>query len=63
MAELSWAEDEAAESFAGGVTAIVGLSAARPACAERLRLAAVAKLDDEGRELLVALAAQIKQDD
>jgi hypothetical protein len=59
---LSWAESEVAKSFAGGVTGLVGLCRVRPDRAEVLRLAAVAKLDEPSRHLVVALAAQIAEE-
>lgn len=59
---LSWSESEVAESFAGGVTGLVGLCRVRPDRAEALRLAAVGKLDEQSRALVVALAAQITEE-
>lgn len=58
---LSWAESEFAESFTGGVTGLVGLCRVRPDRGEALRVAAVAMLDEPGRQLVVALAAQIAE--
>jgi hypothetical protein len=59
---LPWVESEVAESFAGGVTGLVGLCRVRPDRAEALRRAAVAMLDEPGRQLVVALAAQITEE-
>lgn len=61
MAELSWTEQSVAEEFAGAVLSLASLCDHRPGRAEQLRLAAVAKLDEPGRVLLVALAAQITE--
>jgi hypothetical protein len=49
------------DEFAGAVVGLVSLAANRPDRAEALRLAAVGKLDEPGRVLLVTLAAQIEE--
>lgn len=62
MAErLSWAEGEITAEFAGAALNLASLCAHLPDRAETLRLTAVAKLDERGRALVVALAAQIEE--
>lgn len=62
MANLSWSEQEVAGEFAGAVGNLVGLSRLRPDRAEVLLRDAVEKLDVDGRNLVVALAAQITKE-
>lgn len=57
---LSWAEGEITAEFAGAARNLASLCAHLPDRAEAMRLAAVAKLDEQGRTLVVALAAQIE---
>lgn len=61
MADLSWSEQEVTDEFAGAMVGLGSLCAHRPDRAEALRLAAVGKLDELGRALLVTLAAQIEE--
>ncbi|GAA0719335.1 hypothetical protein Drose_05660 [Dactylosporangium roseum] len=61
MTSLSWTEQCIAEEFAGAVLSLASLCAHRPQQAEQLRLAAVARLDEQGRALLAALAGQIEE--
>ncbi|GGM52543.1 hypothetical protein ACFFX1_55540 [Dactylosporangium sucinum] len=60
--QLSWTEATVADEFAGAVVSLASLCEHRPDRAEQLRLAAVGKLDEQGRALLVALTAQITEE-
>jgi hypothetical protein len=62
VADLSWSESEIAVEFAGAVANLVGLSVLRPGRAAILRRGAVEKLDEQGRALVVARAAQINEE-
>lgn len=62
MTDLSWSEQEVTAEFAGAVNNLVGLSALRPHRAAVVRRAAVEQLDEHGRALIVALAAQITEE-
>ena len=58
---LSWAEGEITAEFAGAALSLASLCAHLPDRAETMRRATVAKLDEQGRALVVALAAQIEE--
>ncbi len=60
---LSWQEGEVAAEFAGAALNLASLCGQREDRAEAMRLAAVEKLDEQGRALVVALAAQIEEGD
>lgn len=59
---LSWTEQSVADEFAGAVLSLATLCNHRPDQATPLRLAAVSTLDEQGRALVVALAAQITEE-
>jgi hypothetical protein len=61
VTRLSWAEGEITAEFAGAALSLASLCAHLPDRAEAMRLAAVGKLDEESRALVVALAAQIEE--
>ena len=62
MAErLSWTEGEITGEFAGAALNLASLCAHLPDRAETMRRAAVDKLDEPSRALVVALAAQIEE--
>jgi hypothetical protein len=59
---LSWTEQSVADEFAGAALSLASLCAHLPDRATQLRLAAVGKLDEQSRALVVALAAQIMEE-
>ncbi len=61
MSRLSCSEQQAADAFAGAAASLASLCRHLPDRAEALRVAAVGKLDEESRALVVALAAQIEE--
>lgn len=58
---LSWSEQQVAEEFAGAVLSMASLCEYLPDRAEAIRVAAVRRLDEQERSLVVALAAQIME--
>lgn len=58
---LSWQEGEITAEFAGAALNLASLCNHLPDRAGTMRRAAVAKLDGQGRALVVALAAQIEE--
>jgi hypothetical protein len=59
---LSWQEGEITAEFAGAALNLASLCAHLPDRAETMRLATVEKLYEQSRVLVVALAAQIEED-
>lgn len=58
---LSWQEGEVTAEFAGAALNLASLCAHLPDRAEAMRRGAVEKLDEQGRALVVTLAAQIEE--
>ncbi len=61
MTRLSWAAGEVTAEFAGAAQSLASLCAHLPDRAEAMRRAVVKKLDEQGRALVVTLAAQIEE--
>ncbi|MER7280537.1 hypothetical protein ABT369_39470 [Dactylosporangium sp. NPDC000244] len=62
MADLSWIEQQMTNELASTAGGFVSLCKVRPGQAEAMRRAVVARLDEDSRELLLALAAQINEE-
>lgn len=58
---LSWSEGQVAAEFAGAAVSLAALCAHLPARAEAMRVAAVERLGEAEKTLIVALAAQIEE--
>ncbi len=59
MSGRSWAEEDVADTLAGGLLGVASLSAHRPEIAADLRAAVLAKIGEQERDLIRQLAEEV----